>query len=681
MEQQLAQPRTAPDDLATPGPHDSAMEARRWRLLARLADALTAAGSDCGLCATAAAELIASELGDVALVVILDPPGHGAPVVGVGLRDPAGAGVIDEQLARATPADLRRLCEAIAAFDVPVLSEPPPGNDTDWHVTAYRSYVERMGVSGAAFAALRRDGTPLGVVVCARAADSPRFSVEDLSAVGAAADRLSLLLDAMNARAAEQWAQHQARLAFEIAPIGMGVMGSDGRIWSVNGAACTLFGRTAEELVGHRWKEFTHSDDIGGEQHVLDRLLSGPVHTGVVTKRVVRPSGEVRWAQITVTLVPDRQGRPDAFHSQLLDITERLAAERRAERFAALVQSSPDFVAIAALDGAVEFLNAAGRELIGMPADVDVAHTTITDYLTPEGMQASAEVEQPAVRSRGAWRGTTTLRDWRDDSAIPVAVTSFLVPDPLTGEPSAMATVQRDIRGQLAAGVALEDLAEQQRLLLGELVRAEQAERQRIAADVHDDSVQLLAAAQLRLQLLDNQLVQLGAEPARQSVANLHELVFGALQRLRQLLVELEPPEQLRDRLDQAVAQTARRLFDGTEVAVEVRGALRDVTPEAAAVLHRAAGEALSNARRHSGAGQVTVLLEQDATTWRMVVEDDGAGIASDRAPRAGHLGIRGMTSRVEALGGSCVVTRRDAGGTRVEIRLPVPDEPVSVDL
>ena len=666
MEQQLAS-----DDLAPQVTHSSAMEARRWRLLARLADALTAAGSDCGLCATAAAELIASELGDVALVVILDPPGHGAPVVGVGLRDPAGAGVIDEQLARATPADLRRLFEAIAAFDAPVLTEPLPGNDTDWHVTAYRSYVERMGVNGAAFAPLRRGGTPLGVVVCARAADSPRFSDEDLSAVGAAADRLSLLLDAMTARAAEQWAQHQAQLAFESAPIGMGVLGSDGCIRSVNAAACTLFGRAADELVGHRWTEFTHSDDIGGEQHILDGLLSGPVHTGVVTKRVLRPSGEVRWAQITVTLVPDQQGRPDAFHSQLLDITERLAAERRAERFAALVQSSPDFVAVAALNGTVEFLNAAGRALIGMPVDVEVARTTITDYLTPEGLQSSLEVEQPAVRSRGAWRGTTTLRDWRDDSAIPVAVTSFLVPDPLTGEPSALATVQRDLRDQLAAGLALEGLAEQQRLLLGELVRAEQAERQRIAADVHDDSVQLLAAAQLRLQLLDNQLTQLGAEPARQSVANLNELVFGALQRLRQLLVELEPPEQLRDRLDQAVEQTARRLFDGTDVAVEVVGALRGVTPETAAVLHRAAGEALSNARRHSGARRVTVRLDQDVAAWRMVIEDDGCGIEPDRAQRAGHLGIRGMTSRVEALGGRCVLTRRASGGTRVAITLP----------
>ena len=115
-------------------------------------------------------------------------------------------------------------------------------------------------------------------------------------------------------------------------------------------------------------------------------------------------------------------------------------------RFEALVHASPDFIAIAGIDGKVSFLNAAGRRLVGMPDEVEITQTTITDYLTPEGVEASLRFEQSAVVAQGRWSGETTLRDWRDDSAIPVSVTSFLVTDVGTGEPLALATVQRDLR-------------------------------------------------------------------------------------------------------------------------------------------------------------------------------------------------------------------------------------------
>ena len=662
-----------PEVAAAAGERPAELEARRWRLLARLAGALSTGDPDCATCATAAAELLADELGDVAVVMVLDPPGHDDPIMGLGLRSESDRPAIEAVLQQASPADLRTLCEQMAVTGVPVVTDPLPPGAGDWYRTAYAAYADLIEAGGAAHATLSRAGGSLGLVVCARLAGSPAFTEEDLSAIAAAADRISLLLEVMVARTAERAAHRQARLSFEAAQLAMGVMGSDGRIRAVNEAGCVLYGRTAEELIGHSWVEFTHPDDIHPERMVLDELLVGAARHGVATKRIIRPSGEVRWARITMTLVPDEGGRPDAFYGQLLDITDQMAAEARAERFAALVQSSPDFVAIASLEGVVEFVNEAGRALIGLAPDVDVGTTSVPDYFTPESRVLSEEEERPAVLREGVWRGVATLRDWRDDSGIPVEAVSFVLRDPVTGQPAALATVQRDIRERLAAQRALEDLAEQQRLLLGELLRAEQAERQRIAADVHDESVQLLAAAQLRLQLLDAQLARVDAGNARQSVANLRDLVVGALQRLRQLLVELEPPEQLRDGLDDAVRQVARRLFDGTDVAVEVRGALRGVSPEAAAVLHRAAGEALSNARRHAGARRVTVALEEDGTSWGLCVEDDGSGIASDLPARAGHLGIRGMTSRIEALGGTCRVGQRPQGGTRVEISVPTP--------
>ncbi len=130
-----------------------------------------------------------------------------------------------------------------------------------------------------------------------------------------------------------------------------------------------------------------------------------------------------------------------------------LEDEEQLRRFEALVLANPDFIAVASIEGKVEFLNAAGRALVGIDPDHDVTETAISDYLTEEGLAASFEVEQPAVVRDGFWTGESTLRDWRGGGPIPVLVTSFVLVDPRTKVPVAMATIQRDLRELRAANV------------------------------------------------------------------------------------------------------------------------------------------------------------------------------------------------------------------------------------
>ena len=174
-------------------------------------------------------------------------------------------------------------------------------------------------------------------------------------------------------------------------------------------------------------------------------------------------------------------------------------------RFQSLVETSDDFIAMARPDGRMMYVNPAGRRLVGIGGR-DVRRMTIADFLTEEGLVTSVEVEQPAVVRHGRWSGQSTLRDHRGGPPIPVAISSFLMRDPETGDPFALATVQRDISDRVAAESALEWLAEERQRLLDRLVQAQEDERARIASDVHDDSVQALAAVELRLGLLRRQL-------------------------------------------------------------------------------------------------------------------------------------------------------------------------------
>ena len=340
-------------------------------------------------------------------------------------------------------------------------------------------------------------------------------------------------------------------------------------------------------------------------------------------------------------------------------------------RFQALVETSGDFIAMADADGHVVYVNPAGRRMVGLSRDVDVRTTVITDYLTEEGQRDSREVEQPAVLAHGHWEGEGTLRDHGGGPAIPVAISSFLMRHPTTGEPFALATVQRDLSERLAQEHAVRVLAEDRRLLLARLTAAQEDERARIAADVHDDSVQTLAALQLRLALLRKRASSTAPGLVDGIDASLTTLK-DASERLRALLFDLEAPAAETD-LTSAIESAAGHLFEGSGVSVAVRGDRPTNLPEAARITgYRIAKEALMNVRKHADAERVVVEVREDDEGVLVTVIDDGRGIEpSEMVERHGHLGLTSMRDRAVIAGGRFDVSPRPGRGTRVMFWLP----------
>lgn len=342
-------------------------------------------------------------------------------------------------------------------------------------------------------------------------------------------------------------------------------------------------------------------------------------------------------------------------------------------RFRALVEASPDFIAIASLDGSVRYVNPAGRALIELDPEIDVTQTTITDYLTPEGVEASLRVEQPAVIAHGHWEGESTLRH-RSGRSIHVAIASFLMQDPVTGEPFALATVQRDITERLAAGKTMARLGKQREALLERLVEAEARERAMIAADVHDDSVQAMAAVDLRLGLLGRQIIE-RAPDLLEPVKALQKDVSKATERLRILLFDLEEPD-LHYGLGEALRWAADLIFAGQQTQIRIDAGAEPDAPDALrAVGYRIAREALVNSFKHARASQVDVSVTGAGNGLQITVADDGVGISVKMvASPPGHYGLSGMSDRAAVLGGTCEISARDPRGTVVTIWLPGPE-------
>jgi PAS domain S-box-containing protein len=333
------------------------------------------------------------------------------------------------------------------------------------------------------------------------------------------------------------------------------------------------------------------------------------------------------------------------------------------------VETSDDFIAMARPDGAVMYVNPAGRRLVGVE-DRDVTTMSITDFLTEEGRTASTGVEQPAVVSTGRWSGQSTLRDHRGGPPIPVAIASFLMRDPETGEPFALATVQRDISDRVAAQSALQRLADQRQHLLDRLVQAQEDERARIAADVHDDSVQALAAVELRLGLLRRQLADAPREQL-ETADTLAGSVSEAIGRLRALLFDLETPAVEMD-LATALAVAAENTFED-HLRWQITGDTHlDLPAGQRVTAYRIAREAMANVVRHADAHAVEIRLGHTDGGIEVLVEDDGRGFdPATVEPRPGHLGIPAMADRATVAGGHLDLERRDEGGMRVRLWLP----------
>ncbi len=121
---------------------------------------------------------------------------------------------------------------------------------------------------------------------------------------------------------------------FEGAPIGTGLLDSEGRWLLVNRALCDITGYTSDELIGKRFDGIMHPEDVANDAEERRCLLAGEVPAYQVEKRCFDASGETVSAILSMSLVRDRDGEPLHFIAQLQDISERKRLEEHLRHLA-----------------------------------------------------------------------------------------------------------------------------------------------------------------------------------------------------------------------------------------------------------------------------------------------------------------------------------------------------------
>ncbi len=199
------------------------------------------------------------------------------------------------------------------------------------------------------------------------------------------------------------------------------------------------------------------------------------------------------------------------------------------------------------------------------------------------------------------------------------------------------------------------------------------AERTRIAQDLHDTLLQGFLSASMQLDVAASQLP--GSSPAKPIVDRVLELMRHVIDEGRNTLRGLRSSDSPVHDLVESFSRIPEELAleEQVDYRVTVEGTARPLHPIIRDGVYRIGREALVNAFRHARASKIEVVLEYEPKQLRILVRDDGGGIAPQvlRLGRDGHWGLSGMRERAEEIGARLKVWSGVGSGTSVELLIP----------
>ncbi|TMK85653.1 MAG: PAS domain S-box protein [Actinobacteria bacterium] len=221
----------------------------------------------------------------------------------------------------------------------------------------------------------------------------------------------------------------------------------------------------------------------------------------------------------------------------------------------------------------------------------------------------------------------------------------------------------------------LQDRDEDRTRLLQRTNSAIEAERNRIARDLHDGPIQGISATTLSLEAVKMMMETGDTERALDVLRKVCEELIEEAMNLRRIMSDLRPPVLEQRGLIPAVRELCDRWHRelGVQVTV-VADAQSEMPSDVETLAYRVVQEALSNVKKHASATSVTVRVEASAGTLQVEVKDDGVGFDPEESReflRSGRVGLASMRERAELAGGTLTIKSEPGSGTTIMAALP----------
>jgi PAS domain S-box-containing protein len=461
------------------------------------------------------------------------------------------------------------------------------------------------------------------------------------------------------------------RRMVELSPDGI-LISQDDLITFANPAAARLFSAAApDELIGSPLLDLFHPESRPRIRERVDRLLAGhsvpPIEEKIDRSR--HPDGGVTDVELAGTLIDDEEGR--AIQLIVRDITERkrteIALRQSEERLTLAFEGAQEGVWDWNLESGAVVYSPRWKQMLGY-ADEDIEpHVSAWERLLhPEDLPRANEVNESVSRGDRMYEGEFRLRH-KEGHYTPVLSRGF--------------PVRREPGGPVVRIVGTHfDLTERKRAeaerarteLLGRLVFAQEDERRRIAREMHDQFGEQLTSLSRAIESM-RELCRENPELSAQ-VETLEAIAQRLDRDVEHLVWELRPTALddlgLRAALANYVQDWSKRVKIPAEL--HLSGLLDDrLPPDTETTLYRIAQEALTNIAKHSRARSVDVILERQADSVVLIVEDDGVGFDPGAVDSLEHgFGLLGMHERAALVGALLQIESTPGAGTTVLLRM-----------
>lgn len=356
------------------------------------------------------------------------------------------------------------------------------------------------------------------------------------------------------------------------------------------------------------------------------------------------------------------------------EIAERRRAEtalsQSEEMLRAIFESAPDAMVVVNHRGQIERVNAQVEQMFGYRAD-DLAGHPVELLMPARFTQSHQEhraryIRSPHLRDMGA--GLELFARRRDGTEFPAEI----MLSPIESETGRMViAVVRDISHRKQTEADLREYAERLQILSRRLMEVQEAERRRIALELHDEIGQALTGLKFTLDLNARQA---STEAQQKNIALSQQIVNELMARVRKLSLDLRPGMLDDLGLLPALLWLIESYTTQTHVRIAFRHrGLKDkrFAPEVETAAYRIVQEALTNIARHAEVDEATIRTWVDHQTITIQIEDRGKGFDVDGVLSVPvSSGLAGMRERVLLLDGTFTIESKPGRGTRVTAEL-----------
>jgi len=425
----------------------------------------------------------------------------------------------------------------------------------------------------------------------------------------------------------------------------------------INGKAEEFWGRSREELRGKNvWGEFPQAVDSE-----FYRQIKRAMEEGVTTEFETISPAMGGW--VAGRAYPSREGLSVYFQ----DVTEHRRAQEELrgsrDQLAAILRGAAEGITAQDPSGKVIYANEAAARLTGFTSVQDVVQSPpdglIARYelLDEEGRPFPAD-RLPGRRALNGEEGAEEVLRFRI-LATGEERWAIVQATPIFGEQGTVRMAVNIIR-DITEGKRAEE----------SLRRITEAERKRIAHDLHDGVLQDLSYTAAAIGMI---MLQTEGTQQKEQLQSVIDAVRRGARGLREVVNDLRLEEEEGRPFREIVESVVRRnrtMARGCEMSLEVGEGVPSVPlGETGTQVSRIIQEALTNARRHSGAKNVTVSLEREGNDLLIEVSDDGRGFGPETTP---GVGLGSMRERAALSGGDLEIESSVGQGTNVRLRVPL---------